>query len=139
LVASEWVLVDRPDVCSSVACRKWSRCKAACARASLSVACRSCQTLGVMKRVLLCISFVSIALALVILAATVPQFASAQGATRMSTVAKGTFTVDMKPQAEPTAVDGVNLGRMLLDKRFEGDLVGTGKGEMLTALTSVKG
>ncbi|PYT10028.1 MAG: DUF3224 domain-containing protein [Acidobacteria bacterium] len=30
-------------------------------------------------------------------------------------------------------------GRMLLDKRFEGDLVGTGKGEMLTALTSVKG
>jgi len=92
-----------------------------------------------MKRVLLCISFVSFALALVILAATVPQFASAQGATRMSTVAKGTFTVEMKPQAEPTAVDGVNLGRMLLDKRFEGDLVGTGKGEMLTALTSVKG
>ncbi|QTN21472.1 DUF3224 domain-containing protein [Rhizobacter sp. AJA081-3] len=57
----------------------------------------------------------------------------------MPSVAKGTFTVEMKPQAEPSAAEGVSLGRMSLDKRFEGDLVATGKGEMLTALTPVKG
>ena len=57
----------------------------------------------------------------------------------MPDVAKGTFTVEMKPQSEAGAINGVNLGRMSLDKRFDGDLVGTGKGEMLTALTPVKG
>lgn len=57
----------------------------------------------------------------------------------MSAVAKGSFTVEMKPQSEPNVAEGVSLGRMSLDKRFEGDLVATGRGEMLTALTSVKG
>lgn len=57
----------------------------------------------------------------------------------MTSVAKGTFTVEMKPQAEPSVADGVSLGRMSLHKRFEGDLVATGQGEMLTALTPVKG
>ena len=57
----------------------------------------------------------------------------------MSAVAKGTFTVEMKPQSEPNLADGVSLGRMSLDKRFEGDLVATSRGEMLTALTPVKG
>jgi len=57
----------------------------------------------------------------------------------MPSVAKGTFTVEMKPQAAPNAADGVSLGRMSLDKRFEGDLVAVGKGEMLTALTLIKG
>jgi steroid delta-isomerase-like uncharacterized protein len=58
---------------------------------------------------------------------------------RLSAIAKGSFTVEMKPQSEPDAHEGVTLGRMSLDKRFEGDLVATGRGEMLTALTSVKG
>jgi len=57
----------------------------------------------------------------------------------MSVIAKGTFTVEMKPQGEPITSEGVSLGHMSLDKRFEGDLVGTGKGEMLTALTPIKG
>jgi hypothetical protein len=57
----------------------------------------------------------------------------------MPTLAKGTFTVEMKPQAEPHTAEGVSLGRMSLDKRFEGDLVATGQGEMLTALTPTKG
>jgi hypothetical protein len=57
----------------------------------------------------------------------------------MTTIAKGTFSVEMKPQAEPNTVDGVSLGRMSLHKRFEGDLEGTGAGEMLTALTPIKG
>jgi len=57
----------------------------------------------------------------------------------MSSVAKGSFTVDVKPQSEPNLKDGVNLGRMSLDKRFDGDLTATGQGEMLTALTATKG
>jgi hypothetical protein len=57
----------------------------------------------------------------------------------MSAVARGSFTVEMKPQAEPNSVEGVSLGRVSLDKRFEGDLAATGKGEMLTALTPIKG
>ena len=57
----------------------------------------------------------------------------------MSAIAKGSFTVELKPQAEPNAADGVSLGRMSLDKHFEGDLIAVGKGEMLTALTAVKG
>jgi hypothetical protein len=56
-----------------------------------------------------------------------------------ASVAKGTFSVEMKPQAEPAVADGVSLGRMSLHKRFEGDLVATSEGEMLTALTPIKG
>ena len=54
-------------------------------------------------------------------------------------IAKGTFEVELKPQAEPNVLHGVSLGRMSLAKRFAGDLVGTGQGEMLTALTPIKG
>lgn len=57
----------------------------------------------------------------------------------MPNLARGTFAVEIKPEAEPDTADGVSLGRMSLDKRFEGDLVATGKGEMLTALTPTKG
>lgn len=74
-----------------------------------------------------------------ILAATLMQGAWAQEGKRMSAVAKGSFTVEMKPQSEANAAEGGNLGRMSLEKRFEGDLVGTSMGEMLTALTPVKG
>jgi len=57
----------------------------------------------------------------------------------MPNFANGTFTVEMKPETEADIAEGVSLGRMSLDKRFEGDLVATGKGEMLTALTPTKG
>jgi len=57
----------------------------------------------------------------------------------MSAIAKGSFTVEIKPLAEPSASDGVSLGRMSLNKRFEGDLSAVGVGEMLTALTPIKG
>lgn len=57
----------------------------------------------------------------------------------MAQIAKGTFAVEMKPQGDPVTVEGVSTGRMALSKRFEGDLAGTGQGEMLTALTPVKG
>jgi hypothetical protein len=58
---------------------------------------------------------------------------------RMQATARGSFTVKLKPAFEPNVVDGVSLGRMSLEKRFEGDLAGTGQGEMLTALTPMKG
>ena len=54
-------------------------------------------------------------------------------------VAEGSFNVEIKPQADPAAADGVSLGRLSLDKRFEGDLVATGQGQMLTAMTPVQG
>jgi hypothetical protein len=57
----------------------------------------------------------------------------------VSTVARGTFSVEMTPEAEPLAVDGVGLGHLLLSKRFEGDLTGTSQGRMLTATTPVRG
>lgn len=57
----------------------------------------------------------------------------------MNYQASGTFEVQMQPQGEPNMVDGVNLGRLALHKQFTGDLVATGKGEMLTALTGVSG
>ena len=81
----------------------------------------------------------SFRLAALILAASAPWAALAEGAARMTAVATGSFTVTMKPLAEADTVEGVSLGRMSLDKRFEGDLVAVGRGEMLTALTPQKG
>ena len=56
----------------------------------------------------------------------------------MSDRAQGTFEVKVTPLA-PERKDGVASGQLALDKTFRGDLVGTGKGEMWTADTSVKG
>jgi hypothetical protein len=57
----------------------------------------------------------------------------------MDYVAKGTFSVDVKPVGDANLVDGVTTGRMSLNKQFDGDLKATGVGEMLTAMTPVKG
>jgi len=57
----------------------------------------------------------------------------------MDAVAKGTFEVELQPQGDPDAAEGVSLGRMSLRKTFRGDLVATGQGTMLTAMTPVKG
>jgi hypothetical protein len=51
--------------------------------------------------------------------------------------ATGTFDVKIG-LLEHSAGDGT-LGRLSLDKQFQGDFQGTGKGEMLTAGTTVKG
>ncbi|MEO2269015.1 DUF3224 domain-containing protein [Pseudoalteromonas pernae] len=54
--------------------------------------------------------------------------------------ATGTFHVTLNPQdAYATGVDNINLGRMSIDKTFSGDLHGISQGEMLSAMTSVKG
>lgn len=52
--------------------------------------------------------------------------------------ATGTFEVRLNPQPAYNTADGALLGRISIDKQFEGDLEGTSKGEMLTAGTSVK-
>jgi len=48
--------------------------------------------------------------------------------------AAGTFDVKLTPQ--PT--DDSGIGRMTAEKHYHGDLDGTAKGQMLTAMTSVK-
>jgi hypothetical protein len=57
----------------------------------------------------------------------------------MTTRASGTFEVKMSPQAPDEGQSGVGIGRMLIDKRFEGDLEGASKGQMLAAMTGVAG
>ena len=58
--------------------------------------------------------------------------------------ASGTFEVKMEPQPagpETAAVEGsgTQMGRMLLHKRFSGDLAGAGEGQMLTAVSDTPG
>ena len=53
------------------------------------------------------------------------------------TRASGTFEVKLAPLPTVHGTDD-QLGRLSLDKTFQGDLVGSAKGEMLTAGTTVK-
>jgi hypothetical protein len=53
--------------------------------------------------------------------------------------ATGTFEVKLTPQPADDYADGAALGRMTIDKQFQGDLVATSKGQMLTGMSSVKG
>jgi hypothetical protein len=57
----------------------------------------------------------------------------------MPALATGTFEVKLIPQPPEDQAEGSTLGRMLLDKQFHGDLQGASQGQMLTAMTSVKG
>ncbi len=53
--------------------------------------------------------------------------------------ASGTFEVKLIPQPPEDKADGSTLGRMSIDKQFHGDLEGASKGQMLSAMTDVKG
>ena len=53
--------------------------------------------------------------------------------------ARGTFDVKITPLPVDDYTDATSLGRMTIDKQFSGDLVGTGKGQMLTGMSGVKG
>jgi predicted flavoprotein YhiN len=55
----------------------------------------------------------------------------------MTTHAKGTFEVSLKPQALFHETSSL-LGRLTIDKQFHGDLSATSTGEMLSARTSVE-
>jgi hypothetical protein len=49
------------------------------------------------------------------------------------------FDVQLAPQPASDDPDRANLGRMIIDKQYHGALEGTAKGEMLTAMTPIKG
>ena len=51
----------------------------------------------------------------------------------------GPFDVTVTPQGQPEVQGGVTTGRMAIDKRYHGDLEGTGVGEMLSAMTTTEG
>lgn len=52
----------------------------------------------------------------------------------------GKFEVEVKPMAAyAEGRDGIHLGRMSIDKQFFGELDASSKGEMLSAMTPVKG
>jgi hypothetical protein len=53
--------------------------------------------------------------------------------------ARGTFEVTITPQGSGDRAEGSTLGRMSIEKRFLGDLEGSSRGEMLTAMTEVEG
>jgi hypothetical protein len=54
--------------------------------------------------------------------------------------AAGTFEVKIVPQKpDNRPAETANLGRMSIDKQFQGDLAGTSQGEMLSLMTEVKG
>ena len=55
----------------------------------------------------------------------------------MTSRASGTFDVTLKPQAADDKAEDATLGRMSIDKKFHGDIDGTGKGQMLAAGTAV--
>lgn len=53
--------------------------------------------------------------------------------------ARGTFRVTLTPQPPAEGSVGAALSRMAIDKRFEGDLDATSRGEMLAVRTDVEG
>jgi len=57
----------------------------------------------------------------------------------MATRASGTFEVKLNPKPQDDKVGDPTVGRMSIEKQFHGDLEATSKGQMLTAMTDVKG
>lgn len=53
----------------------------------------------------------------------------------MTSQAKGAFEVKLTPQAS----DAASIGRMSISKQFHGDIEAVSSGEMLSAVTGVKG
>jgi hypothetical protein len=52
----------------------------------------------------------------------------------------GKFEVKMQPlQSYSKGNNGINFGRMSIDKSFEGELTAVSKGEMVSVMTPVKG
>ena len=85
----------------------------------------------------------SVALCLIAPHPAAAQAAGSTGAAHQETIAmsraSGTFEVQLAPQAKDDYADGAALGRLTIDKQFRGDLAGASRGQMLTAITPVKG
>jgi hypothetical protein len=57
----------------------------------------------------------------------------------LTTHAKGTFEVKLNPQTPDGKFEDATMGRMTIDKQFHGDLEAASKGQMLSAMTEIKG
>lgn len=57
----------------------------------------------------------------------------------MSNRAVGSFNVTLEPQPLHHELPDTGLGRMTIEKRFDGDLDATSQGEMLSVRTGVQG
>lgn len=79
-------------------------------------------------------SFAAIGAALLVSASTALFSTPAAQSNPMTTPATGTFDVTVKPQPVDAGADAPAMGRMSLDKQFHGDLEGSSKGQMLTAM-----
>ncbi|MCB0063639.1 MAG: DUF3224 domain-containing protein [Caldilineaceae bacterium] len=55
------------------------------------------------------------------------------------TKATGRFEVTLTPQAAEEQIAAAQLGRMLIDKTFVGDLTATSNGQMVAAMGAVEG
>lgn len=53
--------------------------------------------------------------------------------------AKGTFDVQLTPQDAATDIGATKIGRMKIDKQFQGELAASSLGEMLAMRTDVQG
>lgn len=53
--------------------------------------------------------------------------------------ARGSFTVTITPQPHVDGVGDPGIGRMALHKRFEGDMVGEARGQMLAFRCGIEG
>ena len=51
----------------------------------------------------------------------------------MTMHARGTFNVKVQPLETLDHPEGTALGRLSIDKQFQGDIVGTSQGQMLSA------
>ena len=79
-----------------------------------------------------------VALGVLVLGIASAQTVPPQKGTPMPVHATGPFEVKVAPQTDDKVGDPT-VGRMSIDKQFHGDLEATSKGQMLTAMTDVKG
>jgi Protein of unknown function (DUF3224) len=70
------------------------------------------------------------------LAVGAPVFAQGKS---MTITARGSFEVKLQPLPFEGADPASKLGRMSIDKQISGDLVATTQGQMISAMTDVKG
>jgi hypothetical protein len=82
---------------------------------------------------------ICLSLGCVAIAQTPPSTPTAQKGASVTAHAKGTFEVKLNPQTPDGKFEDATMGRMTIDKQFHGDLEATSKGQMLSAMTEVKG
>jgi hypothetical protein len=71
--------------------------------------------------------------------AEAPAQETAKARSSMAKHVSGTFDVKLVPQGADDKAEGATLGRLSIDKHYHGSLEATGQGQMLTAVTDVKG